>query len=82
MLLVKEDSQLSMHTNMTLLVHIEGSKKLNLSFYLLKSLTKMDTRVQNHPEHSSHSFFRHGLVKLLILEDLKKQGRNWSQFIF
>ena len=33
-------------------------------------------------EHSRHSFFHHGLIKLLINFELGKTGRSWKHFVF
>ena len=38
--------------------------------------------VRNHLDHSSHSFFHHGLIKLLITSELGKTGRYWQHLIF
>ena len=40
--------------HLQLLMHLNGSLKLNLPLYLLKSLQKMIAWVQSHPEHTSH----------------------------
>ena len=42
----------------------------------------MTTKVHNNPEHTNHRFFHRGLVKFLVLEELKKYDRTWSHFIF
>ena len=41
--------------HLRLLMHLNGSLKLNLPFYLLKSLQKMISWVQGHLEHTAHS---------------------------
>ena len=64
------------------LLHINGETKLNLPYYLLKSIEKMIARVRNHPEHRSHSVFRHGLIRILINYELGKTCRSWQHFIF
>ena len=67
---------------MRFLQHISGIKKLNLPFYLLKSMGKMATRVCNHPDSTSNNVFHHGLIKLLITQELEKEERSWSHFLF
>ena len=64
------------------LLHINGESKLNLPYYLFKSIEKMIAWVRNHPYHISHSVFHHGLIKLLITSELGKTGRSWQHFIF
>ena len=64
------------------LLHVVGASKLNLAFYLLKSLSKMETQLRNHPDHTSHSIFHHGLKKLLLLNELRKKSWTWLHFLF
>ena len=64
------------------LLHITWTSKLSLPFYLLKSLSKMAMRVKNHPDHSSHNIFNHVLIKLLVLNELKKRNWAWLHFLF
>ena len=68
--------------HLRLLMHLNGSLKLNLPFYLLKSLQKMVTCVQTHPEHTAHSIYHQGLIKLLLFSHLSKEGRSWEIFLF
>ena len=42
----------------------------------------MVTRVKNHSGHTSHYVFHRGLVKLLIMTELKKLHRSWQHFLF
>ena len=68
--------------HMRFLQHVIGANKLNLPFYLLKFLEKMSVRVRNNPISSSSNMFYHGLVKLLITQELGKLERSWSHFLF
>ena len=43
--------------HLRLLMHLFGSLKLNLPFYLLKILQKMVTWVQTHTEHTARSIY-------------------------
>ena len=67
---------------MRFLQHVIGANKLNLPLFLLKSLDKMSVRVGNYPISSSSNMFHHGLVKLLITQELGKLERSWSHFLF
>ena len=67
--------------HLRLLMHLNGSLKLNLPFYLLKSLQKMVTWVQTHPKHTARSIYHHGLIKLVLISDLSKEGRSWESFL-
>ena len=42
----------------------------------------MSVRVKSHPDHTSHSVFHHGLIKLLIDKELEKKVWAWSHFLF
>ena len=61
-----------------LLLHFIGKISLDLNFYLHRSLRKMADKVQEKSEGSETSLFHHGLMKLLILDELQKIGRDWS----
>ena len=67
--------------HLKLLMHIHGSIQVNLPFYLLKSLQKMISRVQNHLEHTARSVYHQGLIKLLILAQLQKEERTWESLL-
>ena len=54
---------------------------INLPYYLLHSLFKMSNAIKKGPKHVSHSLFHHGLVCMLIENELMKSGRSWEQFI-
>ena len=53
--------------HLRLLMHLNGILKLNLPFYLLKSLQNMVTWVQAHPKHTARSVYHQGLIKLLLI---------------
>lgn len=38
--------------------------------------------MQGRPERSETSIFHHGLIKLLVLEELNKLNRDWVTFLF
>ena len=58
--------------HLRLLMHLNGILNLNLPFYLLKSLQKMVTWVQAHPEHTAHSVYHQGLIKLLLISQMHR----------
>ena len=67
--------------HLQLLMHLNGSLKLNLPFYLLKSLQKMVTWVQGHPEHTACSVYHQDLIKLLLISQLHREGRTWESLL-
>ena len=60
------------------LLHFTGNISLELPFYLHRSLSKMADKVQAKSEGSETSLFHHGLMKLLVLYELQRLGRDWS----
>ena len=42
----------------------------------------METRLRNHPNHTSHSIFHHGLIKLIVLKKIKEEELNLVTFLF
>ena len=67
--------------HLRLLMHLNGSLKLNLPFYLLKSLQRMVSWLQTHPEHTARSIYHQGLIKLLLISHLTKEGQSWESFL-
>jgi hypothetical protein len=65
-----------------LLAHFLFNKPLNFPFYFLKSLEKISSQVRKNVTNPHNSLFHHGLIKLLVLAELEKQGKNWDAFIY
>ena len=65
-----------------LLQHLNQQSKMNLPFFLLKSLQKMSNRIKGHFDHTNQSVFHHGLIKLIICTVFKKKNRCWDHFLF
>ena len=57
------------------LQHLNQKSRMNLAFFLLKSLQKMLNRIKGHFDHTNQSVFHHGLIKLIICTDLKKKNK-------
>ena len=64
------------------LQHLNHEAKMNLSFFFLKSLQKMSSRVKEHQDHTKHSIFHHGLIKLIISTVVQKKEKTWDYFLF
>jgi hypothetical protein len=64
-----------------ILMHFTGKKPLNLPYYLFISLGRMDDRVQLRKEQGDASLFHFSLIKLLVLEELRKRNRDWESFL-
>jgi hypothetical protein len=63
-----------------LLLHFTGKYLMNLPFYLFRSIGKMVDRVQAKSKAVDTSVFHSGLIKILVMEELKK--RNMEQYWF
>ena len=55
---------------------------MDIPLYLFRSLGKFSNKVQGRPEGSETSIFHHGLIKLLVVEELKKLNKYWTNFLF
>jgi len=65
-----------------LLLHFTGREMLDIPFYLHRSLGKMSDKIQKTPQTAEKHLFHFGLMKLLVLEELRKLGRDWNTFLF
>jgi hypothetical protein len=65
-----------------LLSHFQFNKHLNFPFYILKSLENMSSQVRKNVTNPQNNLFHHGLIKLLVLAELEKQGKTWDAFIY
>ena len=68
--------------HMRFLVHIDSIKKLNLPYFLLKSLTKIDSTIRKKLNFPLHGVFHQGLIKILISNQLHHLNRSWEHFLF
>jgi len=65
-----------------LLLHFTGREMLDIPYYLHRSLGKMSDKIQKIPQTAEKHLFHFGLMKLLVLEELRKVGRDWNTFLF
>jgi len=61
-----------------LILHFTSKKPLNMPYYLLKSLTKMASKVQAKPQKASNSLFHHGMIKLIASKYLSRRNKTWD----
>jgi hypothetical protein len=64
-----------------LLLHFIGKEAMNLPFYLFRSIGKMDDRVQAKSKQVDTSVFHSGLIKMLVMEELRKTNTDWETFL-
>lgn len=64
-----------------LLMNFLEDGTLNLPFFLLNSLRRMATNVQNKVEAIETTRYHHGLVKILVEFNLRIVGDTWENFL-
>jgi len=64
-----------------LLLHFTGREMLDIPFYLYRSLGKMSDKIQKLPQAAEKHLFHFGLMKLLVLEELRRLGRDWNTLL-
>jgi hypothetical protein len=65
-----------------LLDHFTGKVLLNLPFFLHKSLTKACHKIIAEPLSIKNSLCHHGLIKMIILKELRRREITWQHFLF
>jgi hypothetical protein len=65
-----------------LLDHFTGKTLLNLPFFFHKSLTKLCKKIRAEPLSMKNILCHFGLIKLIILEELRQRGSTWQHFLF
>jgi hypothetical protein len=64
-----------------LLLHFTRKDLINLPFYLFRSIGKMADRVQAKSRAVDTTIFHLGMIKMLVMEELKKKNIDWDKFI-
>jgi hypothetical protein len=64
-----------------LLLHFTGKDAMNLPFYMFRSIGKMSDRVQVKSKAVDTSVFHSGLIKMLVMDELRKKNIDWEAFI-
>jgi len=67
--------------HLRIFAHFENSQTINFPYFFYKSLEKMASQTRKNTSNPRSSLCHHGLVKLLVLDELYKQGRDWSEFL-
>jgi hypothetical protein len=65
-----------------LMDHFSGKTPINLPYFLYHSLIKVCNRIRARPLSIKSTLCHLGLIKLIILQELKLQGRSWEHFLF
>jgi hypothetical protein len=64
-----------------LLLHFTRKDSMNIPFYMLISMGKMYDRVQAKSKAMETSVFHSGLIRMMVMEDLKKMSISWEKFV-
>lgn len=67
--------------HMCFLLHIVGEIKMNLSFFLLKSLMKMSRKVQKYFASAKTSLAHHGLITTRVYDELYRNQITEKVFL-
>jgi hypothetical protein len=67
--------------HLKLLLHFEGGAQIDFPYFLWMSLNKMVRGVKSTSKKPKNSIHHHGLVKLLVVHGLRKQGNSWKQLL-
>jgi hypothetical protein len=65
-----------------LMDHFTGKTPINLPYFLYHSLMKVCNRIRAQPLSINSTLCHLGLIKLILLQELKQQGRSWEHFLF
>jgi hypothetical protein len=65
-----------------LMDHFTNKSPINLPYFLYHSLTKVCRRIRAQPLSIKNTLCHLGLIKLILLQELKQQGRTWEHFLF
>jgi hypothetical protein len=67
--------------HLKLLSHFEGGPQIDFPHFLWMSLNKMVRGVKSTSKKPKTSIHHHGLMKLLVVHALRKQGSSWKQLL-
>jgi len=64
-----------------MILHFPGKEAMHHPFYLFRSIGKMVDRVQDKSKQVDTSVFHSGLIKMLVIEELRKKNTDWETFL-
>ena len=64
-----------------IMMHFMDDRAINLPCFLLASLKKMSATVQKHVGNIEPHLYHHGLIRILIEEQLKTKNDTWEKFL-
>jgi hypothetical protein len=69
------------HYHIRIFLHFTSKYEMNIPFCLLRSMGKMSDRVQAKSKAMDTSVFHSGLIRMLVIEELKRRNIPWEHFI-
>jgi hypothetical protein len=67
--------------HLRLLLHFEGGSEIDFPYFLWMSLNKMVRGVKSISKIEKTSIYHQGLIKMLVLHELRKQRISWKTLI-
>jgi hypothetical protein len=67
--------------HLRLLLHFEGGPKIEFPYFLWMSLNKMVRGVKSLSKTENTSMYHQGLIKILVIHEIRKQGFSWKTLI-
>ena len=64
-----------------LLQHIKGEVRINLPYFLCKSLVKMIETVKQEQRPKAAQVYHQGLIRILVEHQVRSQGLEWKEFM-
>jgi hypothetical protein len=64
-----------------ILFHFEGGPQINFPYFLWMSLSKIVRGVKYASKKLETSVYHNGLVKLLVVHELRKRRNSWKRFL-
>jgi len=64
-----------------LLLHFTREETMNLPFYFFRSIVKISDIVQSNSKQVDTNLFHSGLIKMLLMEELKKTNIDCETFM-
>jgi len=67
--------------HLRILAHFEDNILLNVPYLFYKSLEKISSQARKNTKNPSTSLCHHGIIKMLVMEELKKRDKSWNDFL-
>ena len=72
---------ITLNYHVHLLLHFEARLEMNFPYFLCKSIAKMSRQVHKHSGNPYNSLYHHGLIKILIEDELHVRRDTWDNFV-